>query len=253
MIDVRVRPDAEAAGVEAADLLDAAVLGRGERVLGLATGSSPGPTYVELIRRHGGNPSSPYRSARAFLLDEYVGLAADHPERYARVIRREFTDAMGIDPGRVHSPDPDAADLEAACRDYDRAIAAAGGVGIQILGIGTDGHIAFNAPGTPFDEGTHLARLSGSTRRDNARFFGGDPDRVPESAVSQGIATILRARSIVVVATGEAKASIVARLLASEPTEDLPASVLHRHADVALVLDHAAAGELSSVRAHAHS
>lgn len=241
MMRVRVLPDPAAVGVAAADLLDAAVLGGGERVLGLATGSSPGPAYAELIRRHGSDPASPYRSTRAFLLDEYVGLPPGHPERYAQVIRREFTDAMGIAPARVSAPDPDADDPEEAGRAYDEAIAAAGGVGVQILGIGTDGHIAFNAPGTPFDRGTHLAELSSSTRRDNARFFGGDPDRVPRSAVSQGIATILRARSLVVVATGAAKAGIVARLLASAPSEELPATALHRHADVTLVLDEDAA------------
>jgi glucosamine-6-phosphate deaminase len=245
VIDVRVLPDREAVGVEAADLIDAAVIDRSERVLGLATGSSPGPAYSELIRRHGQDPASPYRSSHAFLLDEYVGLPPDHPERYARVIRREFTEAMGIDAGMVHGPDPDAPDLEQACRAYDAAITASGGVGVQILGIGTDGHIAFNAPGTPFSEGTHVARLSSSTRRDNARFFDGDPERVPASAVSQGIATILRARALVVVAMGEAKAEIVARLLSSDPTEELPASALHLHSDVTLVLDRSAARRVS--------
>lgn len=241
MIDVRVLPDREAVGVAAADLIDAAVIERGEQVLGLATGSSPGPAYAELIRRHAQDPARPYGSTHAFLLDEYVGLPPDHPERYARVIRREFTEAMGIDAGAVHAPDPDAPDLERACRDYDAAIAAAGGVGVQILGIGSDGHIAFNAPGTPFAEGTHVARLSSSTRRDNARFFDGDPERVPVSAVSQGIGTILRARALVVVAMGEAKAEIVARLLSSDPTEEMPASALHLHPDVTLLLDRPAA------------
>ena len=189
----------------------------------------------------GGEAASPYREVEAFLLDEYIGLPSGHPERYREVIRREFTEAMGIPSGHVHGPDADAADLKEAGRSYERAIAAAGGVGVQILGIGTDGHIAFNAPGTPFAARTHIALLSESTRRDNARFFGGEVSRVPRSALSQGIATISAARTLVVVATGEAKSAIVARLLASGPTEDLPATALHAHDDVVLLLDEAAA------------
>lgn len=244
MIAVRRLPDAAAVGRAAADLVDAAVLGRGERVLGLATGSSPLETYAELVRRHRRDPRSPYRDVEAFLLDEYVGLPVGHPERYAAVIRREFTDAMGVAPDRVHGPNADAVDLAEACRTYDEAIEDAGGVGVQLLGLGGDGHIAFNAPGTSFDEGTHVAQLSASTRRDNARFFEGDVERVPARALSQGIATILRARSIVMIATGARKADIVARLLASGPTESLPATALRGHDDVVLLVDAEAAARI---------
>ncbi|RWZ68748.1 glucosamine-6-phosphate deaminase [Labedella populi] len=237
-------PDPAAVGRAAADLVDAAVLDRGERVVGLATGSSPLETYAELVRRHGRDPHSPYRSVDAYLLDEYVGLPVGHPERYAAVIRREFTDAMGVAPHRVHGPDADAPDLDEASRAYDAAIERAGGVGMQLLGLGSDGHIAFNAPGTPFDAGTHVATLSESTRRDNARFFGGDVASVPRTALSQGIATILRARSIVVIATGARKADVVGRLLSSEPTEALPATALLRHPGTVLLIDDAAAAHL---------
>ncbi|RWZ53042.1 glucosamine-6-phosphate deaminase [Labedella phragmitis] len=243
MISVHRFVDPAAVGRAAADLVDAAVLERGERVIGLATGSSPLETYAELVRRHGGDATSAYRDVEAFLLDEYIGLPSDHPQRYAAVIRREFTDAMGIPSGRVHGPDADAVDLAEASRAYDRTIERSGGVGVQLLGLGSDGHIAFNAPGTSFDERTHVATLGGSTRRDNARFFGGDIDAVPRSALSQGIATILRARSIVVIATGAGKAHIVAQVLASGPTEALPATALHGHDDVVLLVD-AAAGVL---------
>jgi glucosamine-6-phosphate deaminase len=243
MIAVRRFADPAAVGRAATDLVDAAVIGRGERVLGLATGSSPLETYAELVRRHGDDADSAYRDVEAFLLDEYVGLPADHPQRYAAVIRREFTDAMSIPSPRVHGPDADAPDLVAACREYDEAIERVGGVGVQLLGLGSDGHIAFNAPGTSFVERTHVATLGESTRRDNARFFGGDVDEVPRSALSQGIATILRARSIVVIATGARKADIVARVLASEQAEALPATALHGHDDVVLLVD-AAAGAL---------
>jgi glucosamine-6-phosphate deaminase len=244
VIAVRRFADALAVARAAADFVDDAVLTRGERVLGLATGSSPLATYAELVRRHGDRTASPYRDLDVFLLDEYVGLPAGHPERYVRTIRREFTDAMGIPSERVHGPDVDAPDLDAAARAYDAAIDRAGGVGLQILGLGSDGHIAFNAPGTAFDETTHVAQLSERTRHDNARFFGGDPRRVPERALSQGIATILRARSIVVVATGPSKADVVSRLLRTAPTTSLPATALHDHPDAVLLVDDAAASRV---------
>lgn len=245
MIDVRRFSDPREVGRAAADLVDAAVLDRGEHVIGLATGSSPLETYAALVRRHGSDPANPYRRVDAFLLDEYVGLPTGHPERYAAVVRREFTEAMGIASDRVHGPDADAVDLEAACRAYDEAIDDVGGVGVQLLGLGGDGHIAFNAPGTPFDERTHVALLSETTRRDNARFFAGDVDSVPRTALSQGIATILRARSIVVIATGARKADVVARLLSSEKTEALPATALLDHPSTVLLVDDAAAARLS--------
>ncbi|MDR5699240.1 glucosamine-6-phosphate deaminase [Agromyces aerolatus] len=242
MIELHVLPDAEAVGVAAADAIDA-VVRRGSCVLGLATGSSPDRVYDELARRHADEPR-PWASSRVFILDEYVGLPTDHPERYAAVIRRAITDRVGIPSGRVHAPDVDAEDLSAAAGQYDAAIADAGGIDLQLLGVGVNGHIAFNEPGAPLDGGTHVAQLTAQTRRDNARFFHGDLAAVPRTAMTQGIGTILRSRRALLVATGAAKAEAVAALATREPTSAVPVTALHRHPSVLALVDAAAASEL---------
>jgi glucosamine-6-phosphate deaminase len=154
------------------------------------------------------------------------------------------TDRIGIVPGRVHAPVVDAPDLAAAAAGYDAAITAAGGVDLQLLGVGANGHIAFNEPGAPLDGATHVAELTEQTRRDNARFFGGDPDAVPRRAMTQGIGTILRARRVLLLASGEAKAVAVAGLVGREPTVDLPVTALHLHPAVTVLLDPAAAARI---------
>lgn len=242
MIDVHVLADAEAVGIAAADRVDA-VVRDGPCVLGFATGSSPDRVYDELARRSAGAPSR-YRASEVFILDEYVGLPVGHPERYAAVIRRAVTDRIGIAPERVHAPDVDAADLTAAARGYDEAIAAAGGIDLQLLGVGANGHIAFNEPGAPFDGATHVAELTAQTRRDNARFFGGDLDAVSRMAMTQGIGTILRAGRVLLLATGEAKAEAIAGLVGRAPTVDLPVTALHLHSAVTVLLDPAAAARI---------
>lgn len=242
MIDVHVLADAEAVGVAAADLVDA-VLRDGPHVLGLATGSSPERVYEELARRSARAPEA-YGASEAFILDEYVGLPAGHPERYAAVIRRAVTDRIGIPTERVHAPDVDAPDLPAAAAGYDAAIAAAGGIDLQLLGVGANGHIAFNEPGAPLDGGTHVAELTQQTRRDNARFFGGEVDAVPRFAMTQGIGTILRARRVLLLANGAAKAEAIAGLVSREPTVSLPVTALHRHPAVTVLLDPAAAARI---------
>lgn len=249
MIDVRVLPDADAVGVAAADLIDGVATRPGGSVLGLATGSSPDRVYGEIVRRHSGGPN-PYRDARIFILDEYVGLADGHPERYAAVIRRAIADPLGIPADRVHAPDAEAHDLDEAGPRYDAAIEAAGGIDLQLLGVGSNGHIAFNEPGTPFDSLTHVTTLAEQTRRDNARFFGGNIDAVPRRAMTQGIGTILRARQLLLIAVGSAKTEAVAALLHREPTEEWPVTALHHHDSVTVLLDPAAAAgvDLDDVR-----
>ncbi len=230
-----ILPDAAAVGARAADLLDDAATS-GSRALGLATGSSPASIYAELIRRHAGR-DNPYRSTHLFLLDEYIGLPAGHPERYVEVIRRSFTDPLGIELSRVHAPDVDAPDPSRAAASYERSIADAGGIELQLVGVGRNGHIAFNEPGAPFDSRTRAVQLSDRTRRDNARFFGGDLESVPRMAMSQGIQTILEARRVVLVATGGSKAAVVADLLRTPPTTLLPATALHQHPAVTMLVD----------------
>ncbi|GAB3618284.1 glucosamine-6-phosphate deaminase [Okibacterium endophyticum] len=254
MIDVHVLPDAEAVGVAAADVIDAVASEPGGAVLGLATGSSPDRAYREIVRRHAGGANA-YQQARVFILDEYVGLAPQHPERYAAVIRRAFTGPVGIPLDRVNAPNPDLPDLDEACAEYDRMVGDAG-VDLQLLGVGANGHIAFNEPGTPLDARTHVTELAEQTRRDNSRFFGGDVERVPMRAITQGIGTILGARQLLLLATGRAKAEAVAEFLSTEPSVHLPVSALHTHDSVTVLLDRDAAARidpdaaLPSVRLH---
>jgi len=162
----------------AADVFEALVRRRPGAVLGLATGSTPLPTYQELIRRHESGAGPSWAEVTTFNLDEYVGLPEGHPERYLATIRRELTDALGIDPARVHGPDPTESGLPTAGDRYEDDIAAAGGVDLQLLGIGTNGHLAFNEQGSSLGSPTRLKTLTAQTRRDNARFFDSS-DAVP--------------------------------------------------------------------------
>lgn len=213
-------------------------------VLGLATGSSPLAIYDELVRRNEAGAVS-FAEASAFTLDEYVGLPADHPQRYRNVIATELTDRIDIDPARVHGPDGLAEDIPAACAAYEAAIAEAGGVDLQILGIGTDGHVAFNEPGSSLASRTRIKTLTAQTRADNARFFGDDPDAVPRHCLTQGLATIMDARHLVLVATGRAKSEAVHQLVEGSVSAMWPATILQHHPKVTVLLDGAAASHLA--------
>lgn len=239
-------PDVHAVGEHAADIFDDAVRS-GSRTLGLATGSSTDPLYAELVRRHGGRPN-PYRSAQLFLLDEYIGLPVGHPERYAEVIRRSFADPLGVAFSHVHAPDAVSPEWDRAGAEFERAIAGDGGIDLQLLGVGSNGHIAFNEPGTRFESRTRAVELADRTRRDNARFFGGELSSVPLRAMSQGIATIRSARRILVIATGRAKSETVAALVRTPPTPLLPVSALHDHPAVTMLVDLDAASGIDADR-----
>jgi glucosamine-6-phosphate deaminase len=227
----------------AADAISELIGHRPEAVLGVATGSTPLLIYDELGRRVAQGALS-LAKARAFMLDEYVGLPADHPQRYRTVIREEFVDKVDIDPAQVFGPDGLAADLASACEAYEQAIADAGGVDLQILGIGTDGHIAFNEPGSSLASRTRIKTLTSQTRRDNARFFGGDVEAVPDHCLTQGIGTILQARHILLVASGRGKAEAVHQLVEGPVSAMWPATALQLHPHVTVLLDTAAASRL---------
>lgn len=214
-----------------------------DAVLGLATGSSPLPVYDNLVGRHDAGELS-FAEARAFTLDEYVGLDASHPERHANVIHREFTSRVDFRPGYVQGPNGLATDIPAACRSFEDAIAASGGVDLQILGIGTDGHIAFNEPGSSLASRTRIKTLTRQTRLDNARFFDDDLDRVPDQCLTQGLGTIMDARHIVLIATGKHKAEAVHHLAEGAVSALWPATVLQHHPHVTVLVDDAAAGRL---------
>jgi len=242
-MEVVIAPTAARLAALAADAVDQLLRRRPEAVLGLATGSSPLAVYDELVRRHAQEGLS-FGRARAFTLDEYVGLPADHPERYRTVIERDFTGRVDFVPHAVRGPDGLAVDLPAACADYERAIAEAGGVDLQVLGIGTDGHIAFNEPGSSLASRTRIKTLTAQTRADNARFFGGDVEAVPRHCLTQGLGTILAARHVVLLATGRSKAEAVHQLVEGPVSAMWPATVLQLHPHVTVLLDEAAAGRL---------
>lgn len=211
-------------------------------VLGVATGSSPLGAYAELARRVAAGELDLSR-ASAFALDEYVGLAHEHPESYTDTIRRTVTEPLGLDPARVRVPNGAAADLDAEGRDFEAAIAAAGGVDVQLLGIGTNGHIGFNEPGSALTSRTHVVRLTERTRRDNSRFFD-SIDEVPHHAITQGLGTILDSRAALLIATGEGKADAVAGVLEGPLTAMCPGSVLQLHPNATVIVDEAAAAQL---------
>ena len=212
-------------------------------VLGLATGSSPLPLYAELVRRYEAGEIS-FAQVKSFNLDEYVGLPRDHYEGYANFIHRNLVDQVDMPEGAAHGPDGWCEDLAAGAAAYDRAIAEAGGIDIQVLGIGSDGHIGFNEPGGSLVSRTHVGVLTEQTRRDNARFFDGDIDAVPTHCVTQGLGTIMDSRAHVFIATGEGKADAVKAMVEGGISAMCPASILQMHDDVLVILDEAAASKL---------
>ena len=242
-MEVVIQPDAAAIARLVADEVVGLLATRPDAVLGLATGSSPLAVYDELVRRHEAGAVS-FARARAFMLDEYVGLPADHPERYRNVIDREFAARVDLAAAAVLGPDGNAADLPAACAAYEAAIAAAGGVDLQLLGIGTDGHIAFNEPGSSLASRTRIKTLTAQTRRDNARFFDGDVEAVPRHCLTQGLATIMSARHLVLVATGAGKAEAVHHLVEGSVSAMWPATIMQHHPHATVLVDDAAASRL---------
>jgi glucosamine-6-phosphate deaminase len=242
-MEVIIRQHEQECGVAVADIVDRAVRS-GASTLGLATGSSPLSVYRELIRRHR-EENLTFRDAQAFLLDEYVGLPPSHPHSYANVIRVEFTDHVDIDAARVHGPDGVADDIFAAAAQYDALITESGPVDVQLLGIGANGHIGFNEPGSSLGSRTRVATLAEQTRRDNARFFA-SVDEVPRHVITQGLGTIGASRHLVLIATGTRKAAAVAAAVEGAVTASCPASVLQLHPHVTMVVDEPAASRLDN-------
>lgn len=243
-MEVVVLPSAEDAARVAADAVGELLRRRPQAVLGLATGSSPLGLYDELARRCAEGSLS-FAGVRAFLLDEYIGLPEDHPQRYRLVIERELVARVDFARGAVQGPEAAAgASIPEACASYEQAIAEAGGIDLQILGIGSDGHLGFNEPGSSLSSRTRLKTLTEQTRRDNARFFGDDPDAVPRHVITQGLGTIRDARHLVLLASGAAKAEAVHHMVEGPVSALWPASVLQLHPHVSVLVDEAAAGRL---------
>ena len=211
-------------------------------VLGLATGSSPVGLYKEMIKDYeAGNTS--YKNIRSWNLDEYVGIPHTHEQSYWTFMHENLFNHIDIKEENVHVPCGEGDDIEQNCKDYEKSMEGVI-IDLQVLGIGSDGHIAFNEPGTPFDSLTHIMDLTEQTRQDNARFFDNDINQVPTHAVTMGLASIMRARKIVLIATGANKADAVYGMIKGAMTTDCPASTLQAHPDVTVVLDKAAAAKL---------
>ena len=226
-------------------LAEAVSSGRSEPVVGLATGSSPLGLYAVLARAVAGGRLD-LRQARGFALDEYVGLPAGHPQSYREVLLHEVCGPLGLPAQRLEVPDgsgTSVAELAAGAEEFERRIGQAGGVDVQILGIGANGHLGFNEPGSALTSRTRVKRLSERTRADNARFFD-SAAQVPTHCVTQGLGTVLEARRLVLVASGEGKAAALAAAVEGPLSASCPASVLQWHADAVVVLDEAAAGLL---------
>ena len=202
--------------------------------------TSPLPVYAALVPRLAGIDVS---RVRGFALDEYVGIDPRHPQAYRNVLRRDVVDPLGLDPARVRVPDGSPEGIEHAGDDYEAAIRAAGGVDVQLLGIGTTGHIGFNEPGSSFASLTRVKTLTAQTRADNARFFD-SADEVPRHCITQGLGTILRARHLVLLAFGEGKADAVAGAVEGPVTASLPGSAIQLHGHATVVVDEAAAAGL---------
>jgi glucosamine-6-phosphate deaminase len=250
-MEVVILPGSKQIGKLAATAIEELLRRKPEAVLGLATGSSPLPVYDELAGRHSSGGLD-FSRAHAFALDEYVGLEHGHPESYREVIRREFTSRVNIDEANVHTPDGAAEDLPAACRSYEDAMQAVGGVDLQLLGVGTDGHIGFNEPGSSLASRTRIKSLIEQTRRDNARFFPGLA-AVPHHVVTQGLGTIMEARHVVLVATGARKAPAVRDFVEGPVSAFCPASILQFHPHATILVDEAAASSLKLADFYRHT
>jgi len=210
-----------------------------DAILGGATGSTPLQLYAELARLCKAGEIS-FKNARSFNLDEYVGLEGTHDQSYRYFMNHNLFEHIDIDIDKTRVPD---GINTAIAAEYDKEIEAAGGIDLQLLGIGVDGHIGFNEPGTPWDSITHVVELEQNTREVNSRFFT-SIDEVPTHAVTMGIKTVMNARSIILMATGKSKAEIIAKAIQGPVTEEVPASILQLHPFVEVYLDHEAAALL---------
>ena len=225
-------------GVKAADQFEALIQSKPACVIGLATGSTPVPLYKELISREKAGKID-FSRVRSANLDEYKGLAPDHPQSYRKFMQENLFDHISIKPENTIVPDGLAEDVEAMCAAYEEKIEAWGGVDLQLLGIGHDGHIGFNEPEDHFPTMTHEVKLTDMTIDANKRFFESIDD-VPKYAISMGIGTIMVAKQIVMVVTGADKKDILHKTFWGPVTPEVPASILQFHPNVTLICDEAA-------------
>lgn len=237
-----VTKDYEDMSRKAANIISAQIITKPECVLGLATGSTPIGTYDQLVERYEKGDLD-FSKVSSVNLDEYRGLDHDHDQSYYYFMHEHLFDRVNIDPVNTNVPDGTEEDAEKECKRYEEVILSYGGIDLQLLGLGHNGHIGFNEPSDVFDKETHCVDLTESTIEANKRFFA-SADEVPRQAYTMGIGTIMKAKKILVVASGEDKAEIVAKAFCGEVTPEVPASILQFHPDVTVVVDEAAASKL---------
>ena len=223
---------------KAANIISAQVILKPDSVLGLATGSSPIGIYEQLIKWYNKGDVD-FGGCTTFNLDEYRGLTPDHDQSYHYFMHKNFFDAVNVPAERINLPDGAQLDAERECKRYDAAIKAAGGIDLQLLGLGNNGHIGFNEPGAAFEKETHCVDLTESTIQANKRFFEKVED-VPTQAYTMGIKNIMQARKVLLIVSGEGKAEILDKVLYGPVTPQVPASILQLHNDLTVVADEAA-------------
>lgn len=237
-----VAKDYDEMSKKAANMMASQIILKPESVLGLATGGTPVGFYKELVEIYREGRFS-FKDIKTFNLDEYYGLEKENEQSYYYYMMENLFKYIDIDLSSINIPNGTAEDIEKECREYEEKIRNAGGIDLQILGIGKNGHIGFNEPDVKFEAETHLVNLDDETIESNSRFFN-SPDEVPTRAISMGIKSIMHARKIILLASGKEKAEILKEMINGPITPDVPASILQLHPDVTLIMDKEAASEL---------
>jgi len=240
---VYIKENYEEMSKEAARIVAELVRSKPSGVLGFATGGTPLELYKELIRMHQ-HEGLDFSNITTFNLDEYVGLPPEHPQSYHYFMWENLFKHINVDRRFVHFPKGMAQDIEAHCEWYEKQIEKAGGIDLQILGIGANGHIAFNEPGSSLGSRTRIKTLTGTTREANARFFD-DPSQVPKYAITMGVGTIMDAKKLLLLASGESKAEAIAATCEGPITAKCPATIVQMHRHATVIVDQAAAAKLT--------
>lgn len=243
-INIVIMPSYEALSQIAANILVSQVILKPDSILGLATGGTPVGMYAEIVRQARADAID-FSEITTYNLDEYYPIDKGNEQSYAYYMKQHLFSHINIDLANVHIPSGETDDIEAECRRYDQAIYDAGGIDLQVLGIGHNGHIGFNEPDVRFEQGTHRVTLDEETVKANARFFD-SIDKVPHQAISMGIRTIMHSRKIILLANGIEKAEIIEEAIFGDITPKVPASVLQLHQSMTFILDEKAASKIKS-------
>ncbi len=239
---VIIEKDYEGLSKKAAKIIKDEIIKKPNLILGLATGSTPVGTYKELIRMHK-EEGLDFSKVITFNLDEYIGISPEHFSSYHKFMEENLFNHINIRKGNIHIPDGNTENIEEYCKNYDKSIRELGGIDIQVLGIGENGHIAFNEPANELKLGTHVANLTESTIEVNSRFFD-SIEEVPRTAITMGLGSIMKAKKIILLANGKRKAPIMKEILKQEiVTTSIPATMLLLHSNATVILDEEAASE----------